>query len=317
MGALSFLQSVLNGVQNSSREQGESLLAGAKDAFLLPRDAYRGDVQTQPTMMTEADGLRVANMAGNIGTGGFAMTKPEGALGMFAGRTAKTADQGALLAADIGEGRGHTPKAIQDATGWFRGPVDDKWKFEISDHAAEPTGARAPLGGNLTVGEVLKHDDLFAAYPQLKNLPVNNTGEFGHAAMAARRTGPPLYINARHDDPQFTSLMLHELQHAVQRYEGFGGGANPAMAEIASAKPVIDAYAISPEAGRHAGWNAYSRAAGEVESRAVQDRMFMTPQARRNYPMTEYMKSPREYPIPPERQWLPGRERPFIDEAYK
>lgn len=336
MGAMSFLQSVLNGVANSSRETGEGILAGARDAFLLPRDAYQGNFQTQPSAMTIDDMGRVLNMAGNVGTGGFAMPKPEGALGMFAGRTSKTADQGALLAADIGETRGHSPQQIEKVTGWFRNPVDDKWRYEISDHASRHTGAQAAPGETLPLSQMLKHDDLYAAYPALADFPVRNKGEIGNAYFrSSASTGKPVEIGLNHADPNARSLLLHEIQHYIQNAEGFAPGANTNMAEITQARPVLDLQTridslvaqgreFSPEsrsaqnALAHGKWNAYARAGGEVEARATQERMYMLPEERSARPyLSGQFGLAQGQPVPFDQQWFPGKTRPFIDEAYR
>ena len=59
-------------------------------------------------------------------------------------------------------------------------------------------------------------------------------------------------------------LMLHELQHAIQKREGFASGGSQA----------------------EAGLDAYMRLAGEAEARAVQQRAWMSPEVRRQrYPL--------------------------------
>lgn len=336
-GGLSFLQSVLRGVANGSEEAGKSILQGAIDAVNLPRDAYQGKIQTQPTMMTQEEGLRVANMAGNIGTGGFAMAKPAGSLGMFAGRQSKTADQTALLGANVGEYAGRSAEEIANATGWFKHPVDGKWKYEISDDAARATGRRAEPGQSLPAREVLQHEELYKAYPELADIPIKNKpGPGGY--QQPRADGSTAEIGLDHTNPDFASIMLHEMQHAIQRREGFGLGANPSMKDITDAPFIRDLQAkyqdiamarltgqpgVSENLFNYAKYqfekgkyDTYKRAAGEVESRMTQDRAAMTAQDRKDFPFIVAAQKQYGYEIPFSEQWLPGQTKPFAARGY-
>ena len=67
-------------------------------------------------------------------------------------------------------------------TGWFQGK-DGMWRFEIDDSQAR----YIPNGGN-TLGDILKHDSLYQAYPELKKIRVRvdnsmrANGNFNRAA---------------------------------------------------------------------------------------------------------------------------------------
>jgi hypothetical protein len=56
-----------------------------------------------------------------------------GVAGIFAGRWARNADHAALAEAERMEQAGHAAEDIWRTTGWGRGPVDNKWRFEIDD----------------------------------------------------------------------------------------------------------------------------------------------------------------------------------------
>jgi hypothetical protein len=65
-------------------------------------------------------------------------------------------------------------------------------------------------------------------------------------------------------------MALHELQHAIQKREGFASGA--------------DLHAVGPD--------AYRRAAGEVEAYNTQRRRLMNAQERKNVPPWETQEIP-------------------------
>ncbi len=61
-------------------------------AVTLPRDAWRGDVETMPSRMSQEEGMRVAEMAGLAMTGSLPFSAPKGALRMFGGAAREAAD---------------------------------------------------------------------------------------------------------------------------------------------------------------------------------------------------------------------------------
>jgi hypothetical protein len=147
-------------------------------------------------------------------------------------------------------------------TGWFRGP-DGKPRYEISDNDSrlKPVANASDLRGDLavirqkqgvlspsiysTIEEVLDHPELFEAYPFLRNVTVefadetNDGSSFtvGNAAMTPVRTGEPpdriLIAVGKGGVPliqeaeTIRAVLLHEIQHAIQTFEGMAGGGNP------------------------------------------------------------------------------------------
>lgn len=169
-------------------------------------------------------------------TGGIAIPKPMGTVGMFGGRMARTADHAALAKAEDLAAKGAPREQIWNETGWFKG-ADDKWRFEIDDSAARQSKLFTDGG----LGRVLKHNELYDAYPDVAGIPVEKTqgaasfvgsagytsrgdGLFGGLRKPERIYASPI-IDAL--DPEGkTSRMLHEAQHAIQKREGFARGAN-------------------------------------------------------------------------------------------
>lgn len=197
----------------------------------------------------------------------------------FAGRTAQTADQYALAAAQRRIAMGENAETVRQDTGWHRGD-DGKWRFEISDdqarvavggaNAAEIYDAALLDGEVVRVADVLDHPQLFAAYPHLADVRVELLPAVIRAQARyqhSEHTGAGLLqINPRVKREAMVKTLLHELQHGIQFREGFAQGGSP------------EAFASDSQ---EQGADAYRRLAGEVESRNVEARRQMTPEQRR------------------------------------
>lgn len=79
------------------------------------------------------------------------------------------------------------------------------------------------LGADLTVGDILKHDYLYKGYPDLKDIKIKPVGPFDRSmgAYSAKENTIYLGLNTKED---LLSVLMHELQHAVQHREGFARG---------------------------------------------------------------------------------------------
>jgi len=244
----------------------------------------------------------------------------------FAGRKALTADMGKLRVAQLLEKRDASPEQIWKDTGWIRGP-DQQWRFEIDDSQAvmKPDALdrfirddmRQQLVANprlrtsderialakeppLTLGDVMEHEALFAAYPKLRNIPIlaeampkGSLGAFdpstGEIAVSQRQTV---------DGPIAT--ILHEVQHVIQALEGFAGGAGPNETELrrqgyaeALDATINDMVATYPPAQQAAArkriegmgeavYDTYFRSEGEIEARnTAEARLDMDGETRR------------------------------------
>lgn len=181
---------------------------------------------------------------------------------LFAGENARTANMQTLNRAQALEASGAAAEDIRRETGWFRG-MDGKWRFEIDDSAMRYdrqgvtqnpdvqrkrqleekllygqltqeetnelralTEATRGIPGPRTLGDYIQHGALFEAYPELRD-----------AAVVFEETEPGVngYYNAGQNtivlDSKLRgapeSTLVHEIQHAVQRAEGFARGSTP------------------------------------------------------------------------------------------
>jgi len=120
-----------------------------------------------------------------------------------------------------------TPENIWKQTGWLH-DVDGKWKFEINDKKAKLKTKN--LNKSVTkLGDILDHEDLFDAYPELKDMTV-------HIRKLGRNTygyfdGKELYMAKKYTEKdkldEFLSGLLHEIQHYIQKREEFAKGGSP------------------------------------------------------------------------------------------
>lgn len=153
----------------------------------------------------------------------------------FAGVNAKTANKGLLSKAQQLDASGVDRGQIWNETGWFKGP-EGKWRFEIDDSGASiPPMARSVYGRS---DMVLKHDPLYAAYPEQAGKPMMITDDLkGVRGNFDRSSG---LIKASPTDTK--STLLHESQHAVQTHEGFAKGGSPELMalEWSQAKDKMD-----------------------------------------------------------------------------
>lgn len=170
---------------------------------------------------------------------------------MFAGEKAVTGDKPAL---DLAKSMEATLKAdgktdseieaqLHGLTGWSRG-ADGKWRFEINDsksllrHEAfineSKLGKELRADKGVPVGDVLRHDALFTAYPNLaKDVRVKIDRDMPEEMNAA--FDPDTNTIIFHDfsrykktgDESVLSIIHHELQHAVQAHEEHATGGNP------------------------------------------------------------------------------------------
>lgn len=132
-------------------------------------------------------------------------------------------------------------EAIRKDTGWFNQHGD--WKMEIPDNEAGFTDdtiekmlkAKEGVSGyigpdrqpDLFTGQegqgLVKHPSLFKAYPELENTKLKANLTYGQ--MGGSFLPGEIDVTARHTS-EARDVLMHELQHAVQREEGFPVGGN-------------------------------------------------------------------------------------------
>lgn len=107
----------------------------------------------------------------------------------------------------------------------------------------------------LPLKDVIKHDELFTAYPQLKDVEVKLTGtteDLVRGAVGQVNEDGTVTVFANPTNlSKLKSNLLHEVQHLIQGIEGWQPGTSP----ISLSKP---------------GWLDYARNPGELQSRAVE-----------------------------------------------
>ena len=144
----------------------------------------------------------------------------------FGGRNANAADLDALRRAQEMEKQGVAAETIFRETGWYTG-ADGKWRFEIDDSGMEYNPRREEDGAvpGQTLADFLKHDELFQSYPQLRKtrLEFADLGR-GINGQYNTETDTITLSNELRDAPEGT--LIHEIQHAIQKAEGFASGAN-------------------------------------------------------------------------------------------
>lgn len=156
--------------------------------------------------------------------------------GVFAGINAKTADLDKLDSARKMLTNGVPASEVLAKTGWTIG-ADGRWRFEIDDSASYMRGKKsflgAPVRSDLSMGDlagsgvdmqdILQHQALFDAYPELKNTQVS-AGQFSDRGGDYSPGDGSIRIADNLSGDNARSVMLHEIQHAIQSKEGFQGG---------------------------------------------------------------------------------------------
>ncbi len=150
----------------------------------------------------------------------------------FAGEKAATADKSLLLRAKEMLERGESQKKIRKDTGWFK-HHDGKWRFEIDDSKmqVDPTGkinGKTQTKGVKRLADFVKHDDLFRAYPELKDITVvyslfsgNTSGQYDKYTKTIT-----LDFGLYNDIHELKKVLIHEIQHAIQHIESFTSGSS-------------------------------------------------------------------------------------------
>lgn len=212
-------------------ETGASFVPGVGQA-LAARDVERARRANDPAGMAMAaagaiPGERLAKLLGR-----FDPTRAE----IFIGKSAKTWNEKQADRALAMEAVGVDPETIWRETGTFRAP-DNEWRQEISDFGAKGVYTHLPPSEERLAQMVLEHPELFEAYPDLANVR-----QFGLREPKARGSYEVTHIQTEDgpkvlgealvvrgpDEEALASTALHEMQHAIQRREGFQRGSNPA-----------------------------------------------------------------------------------------
>ena len=174
----------------------------------------------------------------------------------------------------------------------------DQWvdeRNEVSDKHTDMDFSEKLFGKTFRLPEVMRHNELFKAYPELKYVTVSikKTGENGTLGNASYEDK---HINLyRHEkdtdgfeewEKKAGSVLLHEVQHIIQGIESFAKGASPEMfeesPEASEQSNALAGKIVADGKSFMSAMEAYRASAGEVESRNVQTRMRFTPKQRIN-----------------------------------
>jgi hypothetical protein len=248
---------------------------GVRGYFGLDMPEYADELGREVYRQAQALG----NMPGVGAPAGAVKTAvkfaPEAA--MFIGSLAKTFDRASNAKAIELEKAGVNPRAIWEETGNWRGP-DGNWRQEISDLPAEfrtnfdaavpsKTNQYSAAGLEGPIGGMFRHEDLYAAYPDLlakERMTLKKRPDWmGEAAESGSYRPGRVEVSSKTEQGA-KSKALHELQHALQYREGWQRGGSESMF-----------------GGGEEAFEKYRRLAGEAEARATQARMNLTPAQRR------------------------------------
>jgi hypothetical protein len=212
-------------------ETGASFVPGVGQA-LAARDVERARRANDPAgmAMAAAGAIPGGKLAGLLKR--YDPTRAE----IFIGKSAKTWNEKQADRALAMEAVGVDPETIWRETGTFRAP-DKQWRQEISDLGAKGVYTHLPPSEERLAQMVLEHPELLEAYPDLANIR-----QFGLREPKARGSYEVTHIQTEDgpkvlgealvvrgpDEEALASTALHEMQHAIQRREGFQRGANPA-----------------------------------------------------------------------------------------
>lgn len=128
-------------------------------------------------------------------------------------------------------------KTIKLATGWERG-ADGKWRYETEDAKLKETLTiegkefkRDEMEMLWRSGKLIDHVDnpaLFDAYPELANVRIETDDITGDSVSNGGYNPRTKTITIHASEPKYLqSILNHEIQHAIQHFEGFAKGGSP------------------------------------------------------------------------------------------
>lgn len=147
-------------------------------------------------------------------------------------------------------------RKLKMATSWERG-ADGKWRYELNDTTTikdfpikfnDKSIYFSNLVGNYKLSDIISDENLFIAYPQLKDMGVvlyddqhnpldalgafygNETFYLNYDEFEYLKRKENKFSQDKHGQSgglvHFLSVFKHEIQHAIQDVEGFGRGAS-------------------------------------------------------------------------------------------
>lgn len=178
-------------------------------------------------------------------SGALPVMKTPTMLYQIAGRHSETASLDLLDLARERLAAADQPERAFRETGWYLG-IDGQWRYEISDHLVQPLApfdqpelpfgegyarvqAARLAGGALGVRlkDVIRHDVLFEAYPELAGVSVTVIpGRSSHFKVASSVDPAAFHIGSSLSSSEGIDSLLHEVQHWIQTFERFTPGSS-------------------------------------------------------------------------------------------
>lgn len=189
------------------------------------------------------------SIALGMGAGSAGTSAPEGALRVFGGRKAKVnpitvaEEKSREIGISLDE---LTPDEQWEQLGIFQG-LDGEMRFEIPDVDVDTTPVAHDIWERevmptmdlssrweFNLSDVIDHPMLYEAYPEIADMPlaiVTGDRKGWNGAFFGLEDGIEIYAESFRlggiDDT--ISTILHEVQHGIQKIEGFDSGSNPSM----------------------------------------------------------------------------------------
>ncbi len=199
---------------------------------------------------------------------------------MNIGPKAVTHQEGRIRA-QIAAAQGKTPDEIYAKTKWWK-DQDGGWRTRMSDSDSGLFYENADNPGDLnidhlpemnkgsfTLDQIFHHPKLYEAYPRLAKTivarnPGHNLGSY-HPSNRGITLNPEAIRKAGED---IRTVLLHEIQHAIQHIEGWARGGNP---ETALQSAPLKNHEIEPAAERILKERVTEAKAFEAEIENIRD----------------------------------------------
>ena len=162
----------------------------------------------------------------------------------YVGKQAKGADLGKLDAAEKRLEAGENAQKVRRDTGWFKG-AEGKWRFEIPDDMVkwkvdwDTMPKTSEFAKPVRLEEVLDAPELFAAYPELKDIRFFKRNTIFDRGQDLGEFSPEkneLTITPNNKTAaDALSSALHEIQHWIQTKEDFARGGNKNTVRLSDA----------------------------------------------------------------------------------
>lgn len=156
----------------------------------------------------------------------------------------------------------------------------------INDYA-RTAGDWDGLGNNL--GDILDYPELYEAYPELRDIPIEykpGNSSFSRMTRGEGLSGAKIILGTDKTPEKMRGTLLHEIQHLIQLHEDFAFGGS-----ASNVRGVFDKLGRLNELGApEDAPDDYKRLSGEIEARAVSRRQFMSAEERATMPFNDSME---------------------------